>query len=299
MFYRRFDDLSAILLKKFNTKKTLQETADQFNELAKQQNQDNPFEQGMVALAYFGEMQCYEKLEDKQKIIRTSIKAARLFIKSASFNFEISRAMRDSWSDPLANGIHCYKTAINYLVSDNKPNLAVSILFELGQAESRFEFHHYAGNTYEDALDFCIKHQLRPRLLSEALLYSIRSYVKADRLDLSYLVCEKGYSHFSEVHSGIISSSKMMHEQFMNLSLLKTILMICNRKYDEAILFSTSIFSAQLKAFLQSYSSASQESDINALNDLYSQISQFPEFEEIHIQVLEKHKILFSKTMSN
>ena len=299
MFYKRFDELSAILLKKFNTKKTILDTAQMFSELASKQNEENPFEYGMVALAYFGEMQCYEKLEDKQKIIQTSMKAARLFIKSASFNYEISRALRDSWSGPLANGIQCYRTASNTLISDSKPNLAVSILFELAQVESRFEFHHYAGNIYEEAMTFCIEHNLRPRLLLQSIINAIKCYSMCERFDLAYLVCEKGYNHFINNHSELIQSSQMMHEEYNDLSLFKSILMICNRKYEEAVRFSQPLYRHEISLFLHILSEALQVKQMDKLDELLLNISNFPEFNETHYLVLEKIKNFLSKTTNS
>ena len=111
MFFKRYEELSANLKKSFISKKTITEIAKQFSDLAKSQDQNNQFVFNQIGMARFGEMKCYEKLEDKNKLVRAAISAARFFIKSAEFNYEISRSMRDLWADPLSDGIHCYRTA--------------------------------------------------------------------------------------------------------------------------------------------------------------------------------------------
>ena len=188
MFYKRFDEISANMTKLFRTKNSLKETAAQFEELSKTQDEDNPFECGLVALAKFGEMQCWQKIEDKQRTVRTAVKAARLFIKSANFNYSISKNLRDTWSDPLADGLHCYRVAIDVLKNDAKPNLAVVLLLELGKTESQFDLLHYAGNTYEEAANLCLEQKLSPPLLFDSLFNGIDSYSKAERLDLALLI---------------------------------------------------------------------------------------------------------------
>ena len=196
MFYKRFDEISASMSKIFRTKKNLLETAQQFDELSRSQDEENPFECGLVALAKFGEMQCYQKIDDKQKTVRTAVKAARLFVKSATFNYEISRNLRDTWSDPLADGLHCYRVAADALRSDGKPNLAVVLLLELGKTEYKFDLFHYAGNTYEEAVNISIEQKLSPPLLFDSTFNCIDCYSRADRLDLALLVVEKVQNTF-------------------------------------------------------------------------------------------------------
>lgn len=293
MFYKHWDELSAKLNSSFNSKKAILEIAQQFYELGKRQDSENPFEQGMIALATFGEMQCYEKLQDTQNTIQTAITAARLFIKSAIFNYEVSRTIRDLWSDPLADGIHCFRVACKTLIQDNKPNLAVAILLELAKTESYFEYHHYAGNTYEEAIQLCIDKNLRPRAIVDATFLCIQSYVKAERYDLGLIVVTKTIEKVSQYFLSIISSSPLMRQQFDYLLIMRGQMLLCNEKNEECLLFINTKFQktyACIYEFFAKYISHLQLKNWDQIDTLISEYKTQHCFNDIHYEIFSIFK---------
>ena len=257
-FYKTFDELMANLGKS-RSKKNLLETAQQFSELAAAQDAENPFLYHQIALARFGEMQCYEKLEDKTKLVRTAIVAARTFVKSATFNIEISKSIRETWSDPLSDGIQCYKTAIAALEAEQKPNLAVATLMELGKIESDFEFFHYAGNVYEEVVDLCLSLDLRPRLLLDALNRAIECYSKCDRFDLAMILVDNTVSKCSTNIREAINASMLLKKDYADLKAVSVLLDIANLKFGSFA--AQSQLAEPMRQFLKEFSEATQRED--------------------------------------
>lgn len=297
MFYKRFDEISSNMSKVFRTKKSLYETASQFDELARTVDEENPFECGLVALAKFGEMQCYQKLEDKQKAVRTAVKAARLFIKSASFNYEISRNLRDTWSDPLADGLHCYRVAADTLKSDNKPNLAVVLLLELGKTEAKFDLFHYAGNTYEEAVNLCIDQKLSPPLLFDASFNCVDSYSRADRLDLALVVVDKVQQKLTPDIQEQINSSPLMTRQLSDLKIFKAQLLLSAFKHADCIQFANENLEPNVAELFKQLSEATKSNQIAVIDSLINQAKNSNYFSEQQIALFERHLFLLSKSI--
>lgn len=297
MFYKRFDEISAQMTKLFRTKNSLKETAAQFDELSKTQDEDNPFECGLVALAKFGEMQCWQKVEDKQRTVRTAVKAARLFIKSATFNYSISRNLRDTWSDPLADGLHCYRVAVDVLKNDAKPNLAVVLLLELGKTESQFDLLHYAGNTYEEAATLCLDQKLSPPLLFDSVFNSIDCYCKADRLDLALAIVDRVSDKFGEDLMKQIDSSPLMKRQFEDLKIYKAQLLLSAFKHDKCIDFAKNNLDANVKELFEQLCSATKSNSIAVIDALINQARSSSYFTEQQISLFERHLYLLSKSV--
>ncbi|KAH0786126.1 hypothetical protein GPJ56_009803 [Histomonas meleagridis] len=297
MFYKKFDEISSNMSKIFRTKKNLYETAQQFADLAATQDEENPFECGLVALARFGEMQCYQKVEDKQKTVRTAVKAARLFVKSATFNYEISRNLRDTWSDPLADGLHCYRVAADVLKSDGKPNLAVVLLLELGKTEAQFDLFHYAGNTYEEAVTLCLEQTLSPPLLFDSTFNCIDCYSRADRLDLGLSVVDKVLTKMSQNIKDQITSSPLMNRQFTDLHIFRAQLLLSAFKHAECIEYSASNLDENVAALFKSLCDASKSNQIAVIDALINDAKAQNYFSEQQIALFERHLFLLSKSI--
>jgi hypothetical protein len=297
MFYKRFDEISASMSKLFRTKKSLYETATAFQNLATTQDEENLFECGLVALAKFGEMQCYQKVDDKQKTVRTAVKAARLFVKSATFNYEISRNLRDTWSDPLADGLHCYRVAADVLKADNKPNLAVVLLLELGRTEYKFDLYHYAGNTYEEAVNLSLDQKLSPPLLFDSTFNAIDCYSRADRLDLALLVVERVQSKINQETLEQINASPLMKRQLVDLKIFKSQLQLMAFKHRECIEFSAANLEDSVAKLFKELCDASRSNQIAVIDALVNQVKASNYFTEQQVALFERHLFLLSKSV--
>lgn len=297
MFYKQFDEISAKLTKFFKTKSSLKETAAEFEKLAASQDEENPFECGLVALAKFGEMQCWQKIEDKQRTVRTAVKAARLFVKSANFNFNISRNLRDTWSDPLADGLHCYRVAADVLKSDNKPNLAVVLLLELGKTEAQFDLLHYAGNTYEEAATLCIDQKLSPPLLFDSVFNCVDCYARADRLDLALLVVDRVQAKIGEETNEQINASPLMKTQLANIKILKAQLLLSAFKYADCITYAEKNLEEGVVALFRQLCDATKSNQIAVIDAAINQARASNYFTELQISLFERHHYLLSKSV--
>ena len=298
MFYRKFDEISANMSKFFRTKKATYETAQQFEELSHTQDEENPFECGLVALAKFGEMQCYQKIDDKQKTVRTAVKAARLFVKSATFNYEISRNLRDTWSDPLADGLHCYRVAVDVLKGDNKPNLAVVLLLELGKTEAKFDLFHYAGNTYEEAVNLSLQQKLSPPLLFDSTFNCIDCYSKADRLDLALLVVDRVQGkELPRETMDQINSSPLMKRQLVDVKIFKAQLLLSAFKHSDCVDFANAELEEGVARLFKELSDASRSNQIAVIDALINQAKSSNYFNEQQIALFERHLFLLSKSV--
>jgi hypothetical protein len=296
-FYKRFDEISGSMSKLFRTKKSLYETAQAFQQLASSQDEENPFECGLVALAKFGEMQCYQKVEDKQKTVRTAVKAARLFVKSATFNYEISRNLRDTWSDPLADGLHCYRVAADVLKGDNKPNLAVVLLLELGRTECKFDLYHYAGNTYEEAVNLSLEQKLSPPLLFDATFNAIDCYSRADRLDLALLVTEKVSTKMQPGIVEQVNQSPLMKRQLVDLKIFKAQLLLSAFKHVDCIGYASANLEEGVARLFKELCDASRSNQIAVIDALINQAKAQNYFTEQQIALFERHLFLLSKSV--
>jgi len=297
MFYKRFDELSANMSKIFRTKKSLYETAQAFDKLSMQDlDPENPFECGLVALAKFGEMQCYQKIEDKQKTVRTAVKAARLFIKSATFNYEISRNLRDTWSDPLADGLHCYRVAVDVLKSDGKPNLAVVLLLELGKTEFKFDLFHYAGNTYEEAVNLTLEQKLSPPLLFDSAFNCIECYTKADRLDLALELIERVNEKEKEIIDQINSSS-FLKKQYNDLKIFKAQLLLSAFRHTDCVNYAEQNLEESIAQLFKFLCDASKSNETAQIDALINQAKASNYFTEQQISLFERHLFLLTKSV--
>lgn len=294
-FFQTYDELLGEMNKSFRTKKNLSETAQKFSDLAAAQDSDNPFVHGQIGLAKYGEMQCYAKMEDKQKLIKTAITAARMFMKSATFNLEISRAVRESWSDPLSDGIQCYRSAIDALIAENRSNLAVSTLIELAKAEASFDFLHYAANAYEEAVELCVKYELRPRLLIDTLNGAIECYVKCDRFDLALILVENTTTDLNPKIQEAIHASEMLKSDLTELHVTSVLLDIANMRFGSVA--GHADLQGDIRHFLKAFSDAAQRGDPTAMSKATSVYREANKLTDLQDLVIAKGIVHIEKSV--
>lgn len=299
MFFTRYNEISANLSKTFRSKKNLTEAASQFSELASSLDSKNSFEYHLIGLARFGEMRCYEKLEDISKFINTSILAARFFVKSAKFNYEISPTIRDPWIDPLSNGIHCYKSAISVLKSTKKYNLAVLLLNELGSVERHFNYFHNAGNEYEEAVRISTDRSLGVRIFSKSLFNCIECYASCERFDLA-LILSVGVT--AKIESDYIDSenkSPIIQAKVKELNIINDLLFICDEKYQNAIkTIHLHKYEKNISDILEKLIDLCQNKCIDQVQSMIDEFKTNKIFSETFVIVLEKRCQAMRKTQS-
>lgn len=295
MFYKKYDEISKKLTKFLKTKNSFKETAAEFADLGKTLDEENPFECGLVALAKFGEMRCWQKYEDKQKTVRTAVRAARLFVKSATFNYSVSKNLRDTWSDPLADGLHCYSVAVDILKADKKPNLAVVLLLELGKTEAQFNLHHYAGSTYRSAVELCKKEALSLPLLFDSAFNSIESYCEADRLDLALEVVKDVLS-INDLERDA-TSSQLMKNQLNDIKIVQAQLLLSSFQYEKCAEAYELFDDENIKLLFSKLCDATKNNSIAEMDALLSQVRQSNYFTDLQKKLFERHYQLLSKSI--
>lgn len=191
MFYERFNAISTNLSRLIKTRSLFRDTAREYAELQGQYDDEDENECQLIALAAYGELECWLKLDDKEKVIHSAIRAARLFCKAANFSRMSYPSLKDCWFDLLIDGIHCYRVAIDTLKSIGKLNMSVSLLNELGTKEDSFDYYLYAGNAYEEGIRLSLEKNLPKSMVLSTVKRAIWSYTKADRTDLALQVLDK------------------------------------------------------------------------------------------------------------
>jgi hypothetical protein len=222
---------------------------------------------------------------------------ARLFVKSVMFNYEISRNLRDTWSDPLADGLQCYKVAADVLKSDNKPNLVVMLL-ELGRTEYKFDLYHYTGNTYEEAVNLSLDQKLSPPLLFDSMFKGIDCYSRADRLDLALLVAEKVLTKIPPGVLEQINQSPLMRRQLVDLKIFKAQLLLSAFKHVDCINYSNANLEEGVARLFKELSDASRSNQIAVIDTLINQAKSQNYFTEQSPKTISLSKSLSSNDTS-
>lgn len=299
MFFKRYDELTANLTKTFRSKKNILDTASQLAELASSQDQNNPYQYGLIGLAKFGEMRCYEKLEDTQKLIRTAITAARFFIKSAKFNYEISKSLHDTWADPLSDGIQCYRSAIFTLKATKKYNIAVFTLNELAEVESFFGEYHNAGNAYEESTRLCAKYSLHPRIFIDSLLNCVECYTKSKQFDLALVLMMSFFIILEVYYSNIINQSSFLQNKMSELCGTKILLFICNKQYTEAENAAKPwIIDGEMHNKILKFSNLVQNQNISELKNFIEEAKRGKKLTKLMIDIIERYFNLLEESNS-
>ena len=214
------------------------------------------------------------------------------------FNYEVSRTIRDLWSDPLADGIHCYRVAYKTLLQDGKPNLAVAILLELAKTESSFEYYHYAGNTYEEAIQLCIDKNLRPRALIDATFSCVSCYVKSDRFDLGLIVVSKVIDKLEQTSATLISSSPLMRQQFEDLRITNAQMLLCTSKYEQCIEFSNNKLDMKVAVIFAKFCSFEKSKKLEDIDALLNEAKNIGCFNETHLEIFALQRKRIGKLLN-
>lgn len=297
MFFQEFDEKLSDLSKFFKMKKSVYETATFFDQLAAAQNTDNPFETALAALAKFGELQCYTKIEDTARTLQTAVSAARLFIKNAKFGYEYSRNIQETWYSPLTDGIHCYRVAADLLKDNKKPYLAAVMLSELAKTEMEFDLIHPAANAYEESINVIIEGKAPLQLLFNSTLACINAYSRVDRFDLALNALDKAQAHFFDNETMWVSPSPIMKRQYRDILIYKAILLLMIFKHKECIEFAEKNLEAPEADLLKRLCEASRSSQIYVIDELIEEAKNMKKFNNNQINLLGRHLTLISKTV--
>lgn len=299
MFFKEYDEITSNLSKYLKSKKSVYETATLFDRLALSQDQDNPFEAAIAGLASFGALQCFQKVQDVPKTVQTAVTTARLFMKTADNSFLISKCIRETWADPLADALHCYRVAADLLKANNKPYLAAQVIMEMAAVESRFEIVQNAGNTYEEAVDVIIEGKAPLPLLFNAITASVVAYNKAERFDLALAVLVKAHSHFYDNSAAWISPSPLMKRQFHDLNIYHGQLLLMNYKYEECEAYANENFDKDVAQIFKEMISATKSHLLYQIDQLIEKARTSKKFSPPHILLFDKHMQLVSKLVEH
>ena len=260
-----------------------------FDRLASTQDEENPFESAVAGLAKFGELQCYQKVHDVPKTIQTAVSAARLFIKTADNSYFISRCMRETWADPLADGLHCYRVAIDLLKESKKTYIAARLLMETAGVEARFDFVHDAANTYQEAVDVIIEGKAPAPLLFEALLATIEAYVNVDRFDLALASLSRARDHFFADEGSWVSPSPMMKDNFNELNVYYAELLLVLFRFEDCIVYSAENLDTELARLFKELVEATRGHLLYQIDQLIVRARRTKKFTAQQMNLFDKH----------
>jgi len=297
MFFEQFDQYMSDLSKFFRTKRNNYETAALFDQLARTQDSSNPFECALAGLAKFGELQCYLKIEDKSRTVQAAIHAARLFIKNAKYGYDYSRIVKETWSISLADGLHCYRVAIDVLKTISKHYLTSIVLIEMGKVEMSFDFPHHAGNTFEEAVGIIIEGQVPLPVLFDSVLNTVQAYTRVDRFDLALNVVEKAHSHFFDNETMWVSPSPIMKKQYRDILIYQAQLLIMVFRYEDCLKFVSQNHDTEIAELFRRMVEASKNYQIFVIDSIIQKALQSKQFNAQQIALFNRHLALISKNV--
>ena len=298
-FFTEYDQLAADVSKFIRTKKSTIETAALFGQLVQKVHEDNPFEAALAGLAHYGALQCYERLEDKYNIINHAVKAARLFLKTAEYNYLISKTLRETWIDHLADALECYKVAIDLLKLQNKIYLASQLMLEVGNTQLKFDLKHQAAETFEETTEIIIQGHGPLPLLFNALISAITSYNKIDRFDLGLILIEKCQPHFFDNEEDWASPPPVMKRQFQDLLIFHCQLLLMNFRFDQCLSFAQSNFDADIIDIFTRMVYATQNHQVTMIDSIIEEASNNSKFSASHISQFRRHLTNLSHVIEN
>ena len=299
MFFKEYDEIASNLTKYFRTKKNVYETAALFDQLSLSQDRDNPFESAIAALAQFGALQCFMKVKDTAKTVQTAISAARMFIKTAEYNYTISKCIRETWTEALTDGLHCYRVAADLLKEHNKPYLATQVLMELGNVEQKFDFSHNAANTFEEATNVIIQGNAPLPLLFNAVTAAICSYNKVERFDLALAVLLKAQEHFFDNETAWVSPSPLMKRQYNDLLVYHAILLLMTFNHDQCITYSTNNLDQDVAEIFKDLVTYTKGHLLYQVDQVIERAKASKKFSPPHLALFDKHLMLLSKAVEH
>ena len=299
MFFKEYDEILSNLSKFFKTNKNIYETATLFDQLSLTQDYDNPFESAIAALAQFGALQCFMKVKDTAKTVQTAITTARLFIKTAEYNFTLSRCIRETWAESLTDGLHCYRVAADLLKANNKPYIATQVLMELGNVEQKFDFSHSAANTFEEATNVIISGHAPLPLLFNAVTAAITSYNKVDRFDLALAILLKAQDHFFDNNSEWVSPSPLMKRQYHDLLLYHAILLLMTFNHDQCLEYAQKNLDPDVADIFKDLVKYTKGHLLYQLDQIIEKAKSTKKFSPPHLALFDKHLQLISKVVEH
>lgn len=296
-FFKKYDELASKLSKFFRTKKNIHDTAILFDQLSLMQDHENPFEAALAGAASYGAVLCFQKVQDLTKTVQTAVTAARHFLRAADYNYQISKCLKETWQDPLSDGLHCYRVAINLLKENNKPYLATQIIMELAAAESRFELVHSAGNTYEEAVDVIMTGKAPLPLLFNAVTSAISAYNKADRYELALNVVEKVQGVILEKNPVWVAPSPLMKRQFQDVNIYHAILLLMAYRTADCIKLANEHLPKELASLFRELADATDGHLIYKLDLAIEKLRATNKLAPQHVFLLDKHLQILSKSV--
>jgi tetratricopeptide (TPR) repeat protein len=189
--YRRIEEIKATMWKVFRTKKLFLDAADQLADLASGLDESEPYEGALVGLIRYNEASYYGLAEEPLRQIQCLIKAGRLFARAGAFHFVVARIIRDAWTEPISDSIHCYRQAVILLRNSGKPILAFHVMRELAREQFRLELWDYAARTLDEAINFAVERKLGSTMVVDAGIQAVRCSARCEEADRALKIVEK------------------------------------------------------------------------------------------------------------
>ncbi|KAH0791957.1 hypothetical protein GPJ56_004141 [Histomonas meleagridis] len=241
-------------------------------------------------------MSCYIKVHDDAKTALTAMKAARLYLKSASYFYQVSRNINDTWQDNLTDAFHCYKIAIDLYTKNNQGSLAIFILLELAKNEMDFELFRHSGETYEEACHMIILQKMPIDQVFEPLFNTVEAYAKSARYDLAYKAIEKVTSKFTPAIIEEIHQSPIATRQYDDLTILKAELLLLQFKYDDCLQFSNENLNPEVFQLFVCLCDSSRKYKTSEFDAYFSDAKSQEYFNQLEVYLLELHLSELSKS---
>lgn len=297
MFFRDFDKYMTQLSKLLKQKKSVDEMAVLFDQLYQIHTNTNPFDNVLKAIAKFGELECYNKVDDYAGAVQIAVSAARLFISHAEFGYKNSYELKESWVGSLSDGLYCYRLAVKMLNTMRKYFLCSNILNEIGNVELKFDMTHSAGNTFEESVEVIINGDIPLPMLFNTLLSSVRCYIKVERYDLALNIIERAQKYFYKSGNQWLSPLPVMKDQYRLIELYQSLFYMILSKYDECIDFSEKNLSKVETELITELCEAAKNYQVFRFDSLIGKAKEKKLFEQSHIALLETFLNIMSKSV--
>lgn len=297
MFNERYDELRIQAAKLTASKESLYEVAKQFRILGETKNPDDPVESSYVALAKYGEMCCYKRLNQQSKVASLSISIARLYLKTAEYYYQVSKNIHDSWGDYLSNSFQSYKTAIDIYKNENQGSIASLLLIELGENEMKFEQFHYAGQSFEESVDIAITQKMPTIYVFGPMFKAVDAYCKGDRFDLAMELLDKVENKYRKNIDDEMKDSKNVKEQYNDMMILRTILLLLKSDYSECIAFANDKLDENVAKLFGLLCETSQKYQVSKYDAFLFNAKSQRYFNDLEISLLEMKLSIVSRCL--
>lgn len=157
-----------------------------------------------------------------------------------------------------------------------------------------FEFFHYAGNTFEDAINVIIDGRVPLSVLFNAILSAVQAYNLSDRFDLALKVIENAQGHFFDNETNWVSPSPIMKKQYHEVLVYQAQLLIMNFEFDDCLTFSKRNFDENDFSLFEAMVDASKIYSIYGIDYVIEQCKNSKKFNLDQIHLYERHLHLIS-----